>query len=240
MYGNKVDGAIVPDTILSVMHEDLDILDSADESGLHRNSDIPLGKGSIGENSLREGRPMRDAAVLVPLVYHEAQWQILYIRRASNERDRHSGQVAFPGGAAEKRDASPEKTALRETFEEIGVSKERIQIVTKLEPYITVSRYLVTPVVGIVQWPSPLKLEASEVARAFLIPLDWLKQRVNFTLRARRDMDLASSRRHPIIVYEPYDGEVLWGASARMTINFIKQLEQGTLILPTDASTPRL
>jgi len=221
----------------------LDILDSADESGLHRNSDMPLGKGSIGDDSLREGRPMRDASVLIPLVYHDSQWQkwqILYIRRASNERDRHSGQVAFPGGAAEEHDSSPVKTALRETFEEIGLSASRIRIVSSIEPYITVSRYLVTPVVGIVSWPSTLVLETSEVARAFLIPLQWLRQRENFTLRARRDMDLASSKRHPIIVYEPYDGEVLWGATARMTINFIKQLEQGALVLPTDASVPRI
>jgi len=86
--------------------------------------------------------------------------------------------------------------------------------------------------VGIVKWPTTLVLQESEVARAFLIPLSWLKNRNNFTYRARRELDAKSAKRHPIIVFNEYDGETLWGATARMTLNFIKSVEDDKIIVP--------
>ena len=173
---------------------------------------------------------MRHAAVLIPLVKHSGQWQILFIRRAKNERDRHSGQVAFPGGRIEAGDTDSIAAALRETREEIGVPPEHINVLGQISPYITVSSYEVTPVVGIVDWPTTLSLQSSEVARAFLIPLDWLRDRHNISFRARQNMDPQSARRHPIIVYEPFDDEILWGATARMTLNFLKAVDDGQIL----------
>jgi len=214
------------------MHEDLSILDLAGDEGLHRDSDVPLGDEIVDDRLTASGRPMREAAVLVPLVHAEGRWQLLFIRRASNDRDRHSGQVAFPGGAREKSDANATATALREAQEEIGLVPEQVTVLGELAPYVTISDYRVTPVAGRVAWPARLSLQVSEVARAFLIPLDWLGERSNLTLRARREMDPAGARRHPVIVYEPYDGEVLWGATARMTVNFIKAVHDGRVTLP--------
>ena len=191
-----------------------------DDDALHRNSDAGAAQA------------VNQAAVLIPLVHHQQQWQILFIRRAHNDRDRHSGQVAFPGGRLERSDTSHEAAALRETHEEIGVDPSLVNVVGKIDPYITVSDYQVTPVVGILHWPTTLSLQNSEVARAFLIPLNWLKERDNFTFRARAEMDAHSARRHPIIVYNEYDGETLWGATARMTVNFIKAVDDGHIPLP--------
>lgn len=170
---------------------------------------------------------LHQAAVLIPLVWQDDQWKLLFIRRAQNTKDRHSGQVAFPGGRIEASDKDPIAAALRETHEEIGVTAEQVNVIGSIETYTTVTSYEVTPVVGIVNWPTTLKLQSSEVARAFLIPLNWLRKRENFTFRARQNMDPQSARRHPIIVYEPFDDEVLWGATARMTINFLKALDEG-------------
>ena len=222
----------VAPTILATMHHTLPILDPADDEGLHRDSDLPLGDEIVDDRATASGRPMREAAVLVPLVHAEGRWQLLFIRRASNERDRHSGQVAFPGGAREESDADAAATALREAREEIGLEPRSVVLLGELAPYITISDYRVTPVVGCVAWPAPLRLQTSEVARAFLIPLDWLGRRENLTLRARRDLDPGSARRHPVIVYEPYDGETLWGATARMTVNFIRAIDEGRVTLP--------
>lgn len=190
------------------------------DDAMHLNSDAPF------------PRALKDAAVLVPLAFHEDQWHVLFIRRASNEQDRHSGQVAFPGGRLEEFDASHEEAALRETHEEIGISADKIKLLGKITPYVTVSDYSVTPVVGIVDWPTTLLLQESEVARAFLMPLDWLKDTDNFTYRARQEMDPQSARRHPIIVFNEYDGETLWGATARMTLNFLKAVSDGNIEIP--------
>lgn len=203
------------------MHEKLTQIQVTDDGALHQNFDAPAVV------------PMRDAAVLIPLVQHSEQWQILFIRRAHNERDRHSGQVAFPGGRVEATDKCPRTTALRETHEEIGIDSSQINVIGEIDPYVTVSSYKVTPVVGLLRWPATLSLQAAEVARAFLIPLDWLRNRDNFTYRARQDLDPQSARRYPIIVFEQFDNEVLWGATARMTLNLIRDLESGKILLPT-------
>ena len=214
------------------MKDELPILDLVDDEGLHRDSDVPLGNDIVDDRRTESGRPMREAAVLVPLVRNDGAWQLLFIRRAASDRDRHSGQVAFPGGAREGRDASASATALREAHEEIGLDPRRVTLLGELSPYVTVSDYRVTPVVGHVAWPTSLRLQEAEVARAFLIPLAWLRRRENMTFRARRDMDPSSARRHPIIVFEPWDGETLWGATARMTVNFIKAVDDGLVPLP--------
>jgi len=208
--------------------KDLPILHNADQDGLHRDADTEDGASAYVNNIAKQ----RQAAVLMPLVKTANQWHLLFIRRATNELDRHSGQVAFPGGATEKGDTSATATALRETTEEIGITADRIKIIAELGPYYTISHYRVTPVVGIVQWPSNLNLETSEVARAFLIPLNWLQNPDNYTMRARSDMDKQSALRHPIIVYNDFDGETLWGATARMTMNLFKALNDNELLLP--------
>jgi len=203
------------------------------DEGLHRNSDAPLAStdATVAPN-------LRKAAVLLPLVYENNEWHLLFIRRADSKRDRHSGQVAFPGGAMEPADNNdPLTTALRETFEEIGVATELVTPLQSLTAYITISDFSVVPIVGVVTWPTTLTLQTNEVSRAFTIPVAWLRERSNFTLRPRSDFDKASTeskptRPHPIVVYQEYDGEVLWGATARMTLNFLQALDSGELQLP--------
>jgi len=119
-----------------------------------------------------------------------------------------------------------------ETHEEIGVHPDSITVLGEIAPYVTISDYSVTPVIGTLTWPTPLTLQSSEVARAFLLPLAWLQDTNNFTYRARIEMDPQSARRHPIIVFNEFDGETLWGATARMTLNFLKALSDKKIVLP--------
>lgn len=165
--------------------------------------------------------PPKPAAVLIPFISSPQGWQILFTRRHSDLPE-HSGQVAFPGGRADPGDASPEQTALRETYEEIGIRPQDVTILGRLQDYLTITNYRVTPVVGVIPWPYPLRPAEDEVSRVFTIPLDWLAQPENHAERPR----LLPPPYAPaqVIYFQPYDGEILWGASARITLNLVRAL----------------
>jgi 8-oxo-dGTP pyrophosphatase MutT (NUDIX family) len=164
----------------------------------------------------------RPAAVLIPLLRVAGAWHILYTRRREDLPE-HSGQVAFPGGRADPGDCTSEDTALREACEEIGLLPEDVRILGRLKKYHTITNYLITPIIGVIPWPYPLKLETQEVSRAFTIPLDWLMDPVNHEERLRSLP--APSQPVNVIYFKLYDGELLWGASARLTLAFINALK---------------
>jgi len=165
--------------------------------------------------------PPRPAAVLIPLLRQDGAWFILYTRRTATLAE-HSGQVAFPGGRADEGDPDPETTALREAYEEIGMQPARVRVLGRLDDFVTVTNYRVTPVVGVIPWPYILHLELEEVSRAFTIPINWLANPANYEIRLRTlPAPYAPVR---VIYFQPYDGEVLWGASARFTLALLKIL----------------
>jgi len=167
-------------------------------------------------------RPPRNASVLIPMLRQNGVWHILYIRRTSNSNDPHSGQVAFPGGGSDPGDRDAEDTALREANEELGLRPADVRILGRLMDFITVTGYRVTPIVASIPWPYPFVLEAKEVSRAFTIPLDWLVDPANHeeSLRALP----APYQPVSVIYFKTYDGETLWGASARFTIELVNIL----------------
>ena len=116
----------------------------------------------------------REAAVLMPFLRIDDAWHLLFIRRATFEGDRHSGQVAFAGGKREQQDEDLEQTALRESEEELGINPEVVDVLGHINHHHTVSRFQVRPYVGVMEWPYELTLDEVEVARAFTIPLGWL------------------------------------------------------------------
>jgi 8-oxo-dGTP pyrophosphatase MutT (NUDIX family) len=162
----------------------------------------------------------RRAAVLIPLARVNDDWHVLYTRR-TNFVDHHKGQVSFPGGRTDPDDVSSKATALRETFEEIGIQPEDVQILGALGEYLTVSNYLVTPFVGFFPWPYTFTIHTPEVERVFTIPLDWLADPSH-----RQDMVRMETGRG-FITYLPYDGELLWGVTARITVSFLTALGMG-------------
>ncbi len=167
----------------------------------------------------------REAAVLVPFVRIEQAWHILYIRRTQFAGDRHSGQVAFAGGKRDPQDASLVQTALREAEEEIGIAAKDVNLLGSISHHHTISEYQVTPFVAEMPWPYPLKLDEVEVARAFTLPLSWLAEKSNYRTEERLHPD--SNRPWPVVYYDYYDGELLWGATARMTLTLIDVLRRG-------------
>jgi 8-oxo-dGTP pyrophosphatase MutT (NUDIX family) len=160
---------------------------------------------------------LKCAAVLLPLLIQDHEWHVLFTRR-SERVDSHKGQVSFPGGACDAEDTTAEQTALRETNEEIGIQPHDVRILGRLVNMITITSFRVTPVVGVIPWPTVLRVGQDEVERVFTIPLAWLANdhnRWEFTMLGRN---------RSLIAYHPYDGELLWGATARMTLDFIRVL----------------
>ena len=172
----------------------------------------------------------RLAAVLIPLFHQDVEeekkhiWQVLLTRRTNNVAE-HQGQVAFPGGSADPTDTSLEMTALREAQEEIGLDPSNVRILGKMNRVWTISNYLVTPVVGVIKWPFPIRLEEIEVSRVFSIPLEWLADPKNHEIRYRAIplpySQILKRDFHPVIYFQPYQEELLWGVSAEITLRFI-------------------
>lgn len=169
------------------------------------------------EIDLTDETHLRCAAVLVPLVWHDDEWHLLFTRRTDTVES-HKGQVSFPGGACDEGETTPEQTALREADEEIGLNPSDVKVLGRLANMITITYFRVTPVVGVIKWPAVFRVGEHEVARVFTIPLGWLANPSN-----RWEFTRPGTTRS-LIAYHPYDGELLWGATARMTVDFLNVL----------------
>src|SRR5512143_1035073 len=170
------------------------------------------------EIDLNDEIRLKCAAVLIPLVWHDDEWHLLYTRRTDTVES-HKGQVSFPGGACDEGETTPEETALREAEEEVGIEPSRVRILGRLRNMVTISHFRVTPVVGVISWPMVFRVGEHEVERIFTVPLDWLANRHN-----RWEFPFPG-RNRSLIAYHPYDGELVWGATARMTVDFLEALD---------------
>lgn len=191
------------------------------------------GTGSPSQDDPAPWAPPRPAAVLVPLVRIPAGsggpgWHILYTRR-THLVQHHKGQVSFPGGRSDPGDASPEATALREVHEEIGLHPSDVRLLGRMEDFMTISNFRVTPVVGTIPWPYPFTLNPQEVSRVFTVPADWLAASDRYGIHRRElppDFLLPPHLQDQMeeVIFEPYEGEVIRGATARATLRLIERL----------------
>jgi 8-oxo-dGTP pyrophosphatase MutT (NUDIX family) len=163
------------------------------------------------------GHDPRAAAVLVPLAWVSGNWHVLYTRR-TDIVEHHKGQVSFPGGATDPEDSDPEATALREADEEIGLRPKDVRILGRLGEMRTVTNFLVTPVVAVIPWPYTFTVHTIEVSRVFTLPLKCLAYQDNWQEFIRKETQRS------VIIYFPYDGELLWGVTARITLEFIRAI----------------
>lgn len=162
--------------------------------------------------------PYRHAAVLVPIVVRENGIAVLMTQRAAHLRD-HSGQVAFPGGKIEEGDASPIEAALREAHEEIGLHPKAVRPLGYLDPYLSATAFLVTPVVGLVAENTRLRLNPDEVADAFEVPLRFLMDPARFHVRSREWQG-----RTRFFYAIPYGERLIWGVTAGIVHNLYERL----------------
>ncbi len=165
-----------------------------------------------------EQRTLRPASVLIPLVEREQGLTVLLTQR-TDHLHHHGGQISFPGGGAEEADTDPVETALRETEEEIGLARIHVQITGFMDLYQTVTGFLVTPVVGFVQPPFQLSLDAFEVAEVFEVPLSFV---LDSRHHQRQSMMYKGEQRSFYVI--PYQNRYIWGATAAMLVNLSRKV----------------
>lgn len=190
----------------------------------------PLGtRGAVGaavtprgDHDLNPGmnpeKALKQAAVLVPLVDRDDEITVLLTQRTAHLAD-HAGQISFPGGHMETEDGTPENTALRETEEEIGLDRQYVEIVGRLDNYITRTGFDVTPVIGMIEPGFTLQPDPFEVAEVFEVPLRFF-------------LDSSNHQRHSRVVGDerrffyamPYESHYIWGATAGMLVNLYERL----------------
>jgi 8-oxo-dGTP pyrophosphatase MutT (NUDIX family) len=175
------------------------------------------GGANRGDHELNPGMfpvgELRAAAVLVPLVDRPQGFSILLTQRTAH-LNRHAGQIAFPGGQMDAGDADEIATALRETEEEIGLSRDHVEPVGRLDRYITRTGFTVAPVVALVEPPFTLRPDPNEVDEAFEVPLDFILDLGN---RQKESYEYQGVTRYFYVFH--YDKRNIWGATAGMLVN---------------------
>ena len=157
------------------------------------------------------------AAVLLPLYDSGNEAHVLFTVR-SELVEHHKGQISFPGGAFDATDPDLRYTAVRETFEEIGVAMDHVEIIGQLDEMITISNFLVRPFVGRITQAGPYPFVHSEieVAEILEVPLQHLRDEINVVSELRlyqgREMMAHSYR---------FGEHLIWGATARILKQFL-------------------
>jgi 8-oxo-dGTP pyrophosphatase MutT (NUDIX family) len=158
-----------------------------------------------------------NSAVLFSLMEFNNNINVILIKR-TNVGSKHRGEMSFPGGRFDPNlDESLLDTALRETEEEIGVKREKIEILGCMDDLPTTTGYVITPFVGIIQNDVEMKKQEAEVEEIFDIPLNYFIDEQNFT----ETFFSMGSKKFPVYRYPKYG---VWGATAHLIVTFIKQI----------------
>ncbi len=154
-------------------------------------------------------KPLRPAAVLIPVVERETP-TVLLTTRAANLNE-HAGQISFPGGKIEPTDASPLDAALREADEEVGLKRKFVDPIGYLDVYATGFGFRIMPVLARVLPGFALTVSKDEVDDVFEVPLAFLMDPVNHKVGTKEFRGMQRS------FYEmPFEQRYIWGATAGM------------------------
>ena len=172
-------------------------------------ADFPTGFERLVPDGLLQ--TLRPAAVLIAILRRPEGATVLLTKRSEQLRA-HQGQVSFPGGRRDDGDDTLAWTALREANEEVGLPPDAVRVLGYLDDYPTLTRYRVTPVVGVVEVPPPVwRPEPGEVAEVFELPLARVLQLSTYRQRSL----LREGIRLPFYELE-HGPHRIWGATAGM------------------------
>ena len=176
----------------------------------------PYKKG-VRESFDRNGKTPRLSAVMV-LLYPKNQALHMVLMRRPEYEGTHSGQISFPGGKKEDADPDLQTTALRETYEEVGIQPENVQVIGRLtDVYIPPSGFLVSPFVGFLKDTPTFTPDPREVAAVIETPIDHF---LDPTIVKQKKLFLKSHQVYIDVPYYDVQSEVVWGATSAMLSEF--------------------
>jgi 8-oxo-dGTP pyrophosphatase MutT (NUDIX family) len=159
--------------------------------------------------------PFSHAAVLVPLFQKDGDCHLLFTKR-SEQVKYHKGEISFPGGVVDEEDRELIHTALREADEEIGLKESDVQIIGLLDDIVTITEFIVTPIVGLFPYPYPFKVSEVEIAELIEVPLSHLLDESCFG-----EMEITRGGGKEIVYAYQYGKHIIWGATARILKQFL-------------------
>jgi 8-oxo-dGTP pyrophosphatase MutT (NUDIX family) len=156
-----------------------------------------------------------DAAVLIPLFFKGGEAHLLFTKRTAFLKH-HKGQISFPGGKIDPKDSGLKMTAIRETYEEIGLREDDIRILGKTDDFLTNTHFLVQPYVGFFPYPYNFNVNPAEIDRLIEVPLMHLLDDNNFEVK------FIDYKGHlwPIHYYS-YKGDIIWGVTGFLLSDFL-------------------
>jgi len=183
-------------------------------------------RGQIGDMNLNGDtrdavdKPLKLAAVLIAILQDDDDEPHIILTRRADHLDKHSGQVAFPGGKVEDGDETPVVAALREAHEEIGLHPDYVDVVGFLDTYETGTGFRILPVVATVRQGYVLQADKNEVADIFQAPAHLLLNAGNYQAH---EIEWEGQQRHYYALQ--YEGYNIWGATAGMLLHMSRRLQ---------------
>ncbi len=172
---------------------------------------------SLRQKTSFEDKGLIKAAVLVPIFCKGGEYHLLFTKR-SERVPSHKGQVSFPGGAHNEADSSLLATALRESWEEIGLRAEDAEILGELDDTpTTTSGFNISPFVAFITYPYEFTLNHDEIDEIFSVPVSALLYKAN----KKEEYYTFGNEVFVNYSYE-YEGRVIWGATARIVQQFLE------------------
>lgn len=162
------------------------------------------------------GDGLTSAAVLLPIYERAGEYFLVVTKRSETVND-HKGQISFPGGGRHRGDKSLRDTALRESWEEIGLNPDDVEMLGELDDIVTITTgYIISPFVGIIPYPYEFKASPGEVEEIIEIPMSTLLDETNF----REEVEVINGRYITGYSYK-YQEWVIWGATAKIIKQFL-------------------
>lgn len=156
------------------------------------------------------------AAVLIPLFKSDGKYHLLFTKR-TNMVETHKGEISFPGGIYDKTDKNLLDTALRESYEELGIDVRDVDVLGELDDIETNTNFIISPFVGIIPYPYKFKVNEAEIEKLLLVSLEHLLKKDSFWEESWTYRGVP----YPMYFYR-YESNVIWGATAKIVRHFLE------------------